>query len=90
MVKIGLEQTLVYSSDDDLKYGPFHLSDEKKEESRMDREVALLTEQVSKKLKTKIALVDDLMEHDWGKQLVKISSSGSLQEICVKKCCILE
>jgi hypothetical protein len=25
MVKIGLEQTLVYSSNDDLKYGPFHL-----------------------------------------------------------------
>jgi hypothetical protein len=51
----------------------------------MDWEVALLTKQVREKLKTKRALVDDLMEHDWGKQLVKMSSSGSLQEICVKK-----
>jgi hypothetical protein len=44
----------------------------------MDREVALITKQVCKKHKTKKELVDDLMQHDWGKQLGKNDLFGKL------------
>jgi len=54
------------------------LSDEKKDKLRMDREVALITKQVCKKHKTKKELVDDLMQHDWGKQLGKNFFFGKL------------
>ncbi len=36
MVKIGCEQTLIYTSEADLKLDPFHLNKEDKEAMRFD------------------------------------------------------
>ena len=36
MVKIGCEQTLIYTSETDLKVGPFNLNEEDREAMRFD------------------------------------------------------
>ncbi|KAL7528778.1 hypothetical protein ACHAXR_003942, partial [Thalassiosira sp. AJA248-18] len=67
MVKVGEEQTLVYESVADLQFGPFHLSDDKREEKRLDRSIALDPAKAGMRDKTKSELVDDLMATDYGK-----------------------
>ena len=53
MIKVGDEQTLVYSSLADLEHGLFYLSPEKREELRNDIVVPLHADHVCEKLKTK-------------------------------------
>ena len=41
MVKIGCEQTFIYTSETDLKVGPFHLNEKDREAMRFDSYVEL-------------------------------------------------
>ena len=67
MVKVGKEQTLVYTSKDNLQNGPFNLSTEQLEDRRHDVDVPLPEKEHKMVNKEKKELVDDLMKTDLGK-----------------------
>ncbi len=62
MVSIGHEQTFMHSSPDDIKNGPFYLTDEKRELTRHDKYVHLDEDKIGEKEKSKKELVDELMQ----------------------------
>jgi hypothetical protein len=76
MIQVGQEQTFVYSSPNDIIFGPFYLTDEERETKRKDKLVSLNDEK--EKDKSKAELVADLMETEWGLAEGKIVLSKML------------
>ncbi len=61
MVKIGYEQTLIYTSEADLKLDPFHLNAEDKEAMRFDSYVELSLDKQKMKQLTKAEIFEKLL-----------------------------
>ncbi len=66
----------MYSSPNDIIFGPFYLTDEERETKRKDKLVSLNDEK--EKDKSKAELVADLMETEWGLAEGKIVLSKML------------
>ncbi len=87
MIQVGQEQTFVYSSPNDITFGPFYLTDEERETKRKDKLVSLNDEKEKDKLKAE--LVSDLMETEWGLAEGKIVISKMLVRDLQKKATLL-
>jgi hypothetical protein len=67
MVQIGSKQSLTFTTETDLKLGPFHLSNSDRESMRADSFVDLSPDKhVSKKL-SKSEIIEKLMATEYGK-----------------------
>jgi hypothetical protein len=89
MVSIGHEQTFVYSSPDDIKNGPFYLTDEQRELTRHNNYIHLVEDKCGEKEKSKKELVDELMQTEWAQAEGKNVVSKMLVRDLRKKATLL-
>jgi hypothetical protein len=64
MIAVGQEQTIGYTSPEDIANGPFYLTDVERQTKRKDTLVSLVNDKDEDK--SKAELVADLMETEWG------------------------